>query len=499
MKNKKGFAFVETIITVVILSASLLYLYSTYNAILSDEKVRVYYDDPSFIYYTNYVKKFFEEYADLENIKRSKFNDTYVISIGTGYQDLLKDRSMAAALEKIVESFRINHIAIVKSDMFNNCFEGTEEYCESSIKNLNYNMQKYVTSLSDTKYNYYLVVEYAIRLDETTGKQVKCTPTIDKRCQTYYASIGLSGDKYETLANYVISQYGSAQGNNDIYYHNASLTNGANDNSYRYAGASESVNNFVCFGSTTSPCPTDNLYRIIGVFEGQVKLIKYDYANSNLLGTDGDYNTSTYSKSEYSSYKGNLTTINTYTWNNSTNKNTWSESLLNKTNLNANFVTNIGEKWVQKIATTTWKVGGNTFVNIMNVIPATEYQNEVVNPVTMNTTDNKTEYTAKIGLMYISDYGFAAEPSAWTLNMNRYDNTTATSTNWMYMGLSEWTLSRLADTSEDGDAFGVLGTGDVHNTLVYGGYFGVRPSFNLESSTTYVSGEGTQNSPIIIN
>ena len=494
MRSKKGFAFVETIITVVILSASLLYLYSTYSAILSDEKVRVYYDDPSFIYYTNYVKKFFEEYADLENIKRSKFNNTYVISIGTGYQNLLKDRSMAAALEKIVESFRINHIAIVKSDMFNNCFEGTEEYCESSIKNLNYNMQKYVTSLSDTKYNYYLVVEYAIRLDETTGKQVKCTPTIDKRCQTYYASIGLSGDKYETLANYVISQYGSAQGNNDIYYHNASLTNGAGDNSYRYAGANP--NNFVCFGSTESPCPTDNLYRIIGVFGDKVKLIKYDYANSNLLGTNGDYKGIGTANTSY--YKGSLTSVNTYYWNymaTNSSTNTWSTSLLNKTNLNTNFITNIGEEWANKIATTTWKVGGNTSSKLSNNAKLV-YQNEITNPVTTYTTDNATEYSAKIGLMYASDYGFAADPSAWTVSFQSGNGLTIKSLNWMYMGLAEWTISRSADTSNS--AFLVHPGGYVPNFLV-NSEVAVRPTFYLNSNLIYATGSGTSSDPIRIN
>ena len=75
----------------------------------------------------------------------------------------------------------------------------------------------------------------------------------------------------------------------NIYIHNSSLANGAGDNSYRYAGASDKVNNFVCFGSTTSPCPEDNLYRIIGVIDGKVKLIKFDYATSALLGTNGDY------------------------------------------------------------------------------------------------------------------------------------------------------------------------------------------------------------------
>ena len=108
----------------------------------------------------------------------------------------------------------------------------------------------------------------------------------------------------------------------NIYHHTSSLANGAGDNSYRYAGASDQVNNFVCFGSTTSPCPTDNLYRIIGVFgennhgvtgKQLVKLIKYDYATSNLLGTDGDYKGSSTPNS--SSYKGSLLSIDIYYWN----------------------------------------------------------------------------------------------------------------------------------------------------------------------------------------
>ena len=286
-----------------------------------------------------------------------------------------------------------------------------------------------------------------------------------------------------------------------LYYHDANLENGAGDNSYRFAGASSEVNNYVCFGSTASPCPTDNLYRIIGVFGDKVKLIKYDYANSNLLGTDGDYYTNTYSKSAYSTYKGELTTINTYYWNNSTSKNTWSESNLNKVNLNTNFLNNIGADWTAKIAETTWKVGGNTWANIGTQPANTAYQNEIVNPVTTNTTDGKTEYKAKVGLMYVSDYGFAAAPSAWTRKFsydsgNGYGNAAVTSVNWMYMGLNEWTISRFADTSNT--AFLVNGDGRVNGNYVYYND-GVRPSFNLSSSITYVSGSGSADDPILIN
>ena len=281
----------------------------------------------------------------------------------------------------------------------------------------------------------------------------------------------------------------------NIYYHDSTLTNGAGDNSYRYAGASSEVNNYVCFGTNTTPCPTDNLYRIIGVFGNQVKLIKYDYATSALLGTDGDYQGTDTPNASY--YKGSLTIINTYYWNNSTQKNTWSESELNKTNLNTNFITNIGTEWAQKIAMTTWKVGGNTWANIAGQSAKTAYQNEIVSPVTTKITDGATECSAKIGLMYASDYGFAAAQSAWTANLNTYDGEAIKNVNWMYMGcFYEWTISRNAGISNY--AFGVYLTGEVgHNNVDDGN--GVRPSFSLLSSTTYVSGSGSASDPMVIN
>ena len=273
-----------------------------------------------------------------------------------------------------------------------------------------------------------------------------------------------------------------------IYHHDGSLENGINDNSYRYAGASKSVNNFVCFGSTTNPCPTDNLYRIIGVIDGKAKLIKYDYATSALLGTDGDYSGSDTPDTNY--YKGSLTSIDKYYWNNVTKKNTWSESNLNKINLNTNFINNIGSEWANKIAVTTWKVGGNTYGNITRSVLSVVYQNEIISP-----TEN-TIYDAKIGLMYVSDYGFAARPSAWNDSLGRYYNVGAS--NWMYMGLSEWTILRSSSYSDV--VFYVYYDGHVLDYLgEVSKLYGVRPSFSLSSSITYVSGSGSMSDPILIN
>ena len=310
------------------------------------------------------------------------------------------------------------------------------------------------------------------------------------------------------LYNYIKSKY-TSQGANGLYYHDATLTNGAGDNSYRFAGASDQVNNYICFGTTITPCPEDNLYRIIGVFGDKVKLIKSDYATSTLLGEDGDYKDkyATIASTGYSSsnYKGNnLANIAAYTWNYKNNttinsgngSNTWSTSLLNKTNLNKNFITNIGADWATKIDDTTWKVGGNTYAKIRDAVPSVAYQNEIVSPVTTNSQDNATEYRAKIGLMYASDYGFAAAPSAWTTNLYDYDGTAIKSVNWMYMGLVEWTISRFADNAYS--VFLVHNTGFVINFNAKLAY-GVRPVFNLSSSVNYVSGNGTAADPIRIN
>ena len=338
---------------------------------------------------------------------------------------------------------------------------------------------------------------------DDTKKAVIVSGNLSDKCYVYF-------DIYQpTLAEYIKSQYTGTQGENNIYYHDSDLANGAGDNSYRYAGANP--NNFVCFGTIESPCPIDNLYRIIGVFgenyhgangKQLVKLIKYDYMTTDELGTDGDYSQTYKEWGMDSTYKGTYgdgERIGVYYWNykaTGSATNTWSTSLLNKTNLNTNFINYLGTTWANKIATVTWKVGGNTWANIGAKTSSVAYTNEITNPVTTNTTDNATTYSAKIGLMYVSDYGFAASPDAWTLTMSSYNNTTATNNNWMYMGLYEWTISRNADNS--GYAFSVVSDGDVGDFNVDNDC-GVRASFNLESSVSYVSGSGSMSDPIVIN
>ena len=284
-----------------------------------------------------------------------------------------------------------------------------------------------------------------------------------------------------------IARLYTEDGANNLYYHDGTGTYGsqeAGDNSYRYTGANP--NNYVCFGSDAATCPTDNLYRIIGVFDGQVKLIKHEYANSDLLGTNGSYNSSTYSNTSSSYYKGSKTTINRYYWDNSTNTNMWSESNLNTVNLNTNYLNSIGSAWSSKIANHTWQVGGATYENLYSSPVKTAHTYEV------GANRANTTYSAKIGLMYVSDYGYAASPTNWSTNMGSLNTATNRDNNWMFMGLYEWTISRRSATTYHAFFVNHAGTVLYYDVDVDRA---VRPSFYLESSVEFSGGNGTQENP----
>ena len=271
-------------------------------------------------------------------------------------------------------------------------------------------------------------------------------------------------DTPPTLAEYVIGQYNGVQGNNGLYYHTSSLVNSAGDNSYRYAGANP--NNYVCFGSGATTCPNDNLYRIIGVFENQVKLIK-------------------------------TTSYGSYVWSGSgsNRSNIWSDSTLNTEILNGTYLNNFLSIWQNKISTHIWKVGGGTYDYLFGGIPQIAYNYEV------GTNSISTTYNAKIGLMYISDYGFAASPANWTTTLNDYDNDTNTSNNYLFAGLYEWTIS--PNATEMANAFYVSNSGSIGSAFAFSNpsldSAIIRPCFYLNSNVTYVSGTGTSSDPIRID
>ena len=267
--------------------------------------------------------------------------------------------------------------------------------------------------------------------------------------------LSVQTDDTVLLADYIKSLY-TSQGSNGIYYHTSSLANSAGDNSYRYAGANP--NNYVCFGSDAATCPAANLYRIIGVFGNEVKLIK-NTSYGNYVWDSGGSNT----------------------WNSSTKPDI-------RSTLNSTFLNTLSSTWQNKIANHAYKVGGMTPSNGRST-PRTAYNYEV------GSSSSSTTDSMKIGLMYVSDYGYAASNNYWTTNLSSYSS--AASSNWMRLGSYEWTISRSSDYSYN--AFRVSSTGGVGGNYLVDYTYAVRPVFYLNSSTTYNRGSGTAADPVRLN
>ena len=449
---------------------------------------------------TNTATEHYYLYLNIEN-------NTFTYSINESTPEIIMTVTDSSGTE-VTDISTLNHVIVTGAN--GDQVSGYDITNKNGLITLFNNREITTTSSKEEKWNIKVTfVNYDASQSANAGKSMSAKVMIQKEVIPHVVSdVCSSGDNLATCVTNLAEKGTSSI--TKIYHHNNSLANGAGDNSYRFAGASDAVNNYVCFGSTT-PCPTDNLYRIIGVFDTQVgenqteqraKLIKADYATSTLLGTDGDY------KEKYSydssNYKGNnLANVAAYAWNYKNDKsanagsgsNIWSTSLLNKTNLNKNFITNIEADWAAKIAETTWKVGGNA-KNVIQSLPAkTAYQNEVVQP-DPGKYSTETEYKAKIGLMYVSDYGFAAAQSAWTANLNTYNGEAIKNVNWMYMGIEEWTISRFAGTAYI--VYRVRYTGVVGNDYAAVS-FAVRPVFYLSSSVNYASGSGSATDPIVVN
>ena len=100
----------------------------------------------------------------------------------------------------------------------------------------------------------------------------------------------------------------------------------------------------------------------------------------------------------------------------------------------------------------------------------------------------------KIGLMYVSDYGYGASPEKWTTAL--YEENYGTD-NWLYLDSYEWLISRSSGGTVN--AFIVIsdnGGGVARSNVGYP--CAVRPSFSLTSTATISSGTGTSTDPFVI-
>ena len=327
---------------------------------------------------------------------------------------------------------------------------------ENTISNYYYssdNGLSYTSSISST-YTF-----SNLNKNTTYNISIYVEDSLGKKSNTYNFKITTKDSTY--FAEYIKNLY-ETQGTNVIYHHTNSLANSADDNSYRYAGASSNVNNYVCFDSTTT-CSSDYLYRIIGVFDNKVKLIK----------------STSFGQAVWDSGRDN-------TWNSSTKPDIYIK-------LNNDFYNSFNSIWQDKISTYDWQVGGITRNNY-ETMTTKDYYDVEAGRLSSNISDNM-----KIGLMYVSDYGFAASPTNWGTAIYNYNK--VTNDNWLYSGLMEWTITRSSTESSWYVFYIHSGGGHIGDTFGYNGLdytMNYRPCFYLNSDVQYISGTGTESDPFRI-
>ena len=276
-------------------------------------------------------------------------------------------------------------------------------------------------------------------------------------------------------------------GVNGLYYHdgqgsyiNANLE--AGDNSYRYAGANP--NNYVCFGSDSGTCPNDNLYRIIGVFEDNVKLIKNtSIGDSNWDADIVDFdNVSSMSKkvNKFNAVKlSEILAAPPIT----VGANNWEKSDLNY-ELNNSFLLKFDSYWQNAILSKQWNIGGIVTYDGYLLNTLSTYNEEI------GSYSQNIKYNAKIGLMYVSDYGYSTLPEYWT------KSSLNNKSSWIFLENSEWTITRYLSDNKSvfyANGPGILGyVGDTLSEIA------VRPVFYLNSEVVYSSGSGSSSDPIRI-
>ena len=282
---------------------------------------------------------------------------------------------------------------------------------------------------------------------------------------------------------------------------------GANPNNYIYFNCSDYSN------QTSSTCET---WRIIGVFDGKLKLIR----NESI----GDYswdnkNTSTGAESNYG--KNDWTTARLmkllnpvdYYINDNNDKDSEGNYLgyslyynsasgkcysgQNNATVDCDF-TSTGiknDETRNMIAETTYNLGG---WNSSSVYPNQIYEYE--RGTTVYTGRPTTPWTGKIALAYPSDYGYAADLNQCKdITLNDYENITCTSNNWMKSiitnngSYSGWLLT--PSSSNSSYVWFVLSSGYVSN---YGNAYsaiGVAPVLYLNSELEIESGDGSSSNP----
>ena len=294
--------------------------------------------------------------------------------------------------------------------------------------------------------------------------------------------------------------------NNNITYsydtnHNLMQDIGGN---IRYYGAEP--NNYIYFNcsdysnQSSSTCET---WRIIGVFEGKVKIMR-----NSIIGSYSWDNKDTTTGAENNFGKNDWTDARLMkllnpgyeneTYGGSLYYNSGSGSCYSGQN-NATTTCDFTSTGIKNDATR--KLISDTLYYLGGWNRESVYSDQIYGYERGTTvySGRPTTWTGKIALPYPSDYGYAADLGSCTVQLGSYDDSTCTSANWMkpIFGTSSYNWLLTPNSGSSNIVWIVFSSGNVY--YYYNGYtyraYGVAPVLYLGSELEMGSGTGTNSDP----
>ena len=292
----------------------------------------------------------------------------------------------------------------------------------------------------------------------------------------------------ENAISYIENLYNTAASENGL------VKDDTEDENIRYAGSNDVVKNYVSFDG--------EVWRIIGIVDGKVKLVKeesigsYSWDSSaSDMNTGRGYNiweTIEGQTKADGTTKADLNILLNEGYYGGNYPSTCYGGRSNATKtcptatINSTLKTMVDENAV-------WYLGGH---NTPGIQPKEMYGYERGTTVYSGHTDiAKTEWTGPVGLIYPSDYGYAADRTKCIETLVDYDNTTCKENNWLYKNSYYWTQSPYSSSSNI--VFLVSSSGIVDSNYAFNAY-GVVPAVYLKSNILIESGDGSSSNPYIL-
>ena len=332
--------------------------------------------------------------------------------------------------------------------------------------------------------------------NDTIKANIRCEASMKRILVPNYNTTSLLSNKVVFAPNKLVE-------NNNIYYkydttHSLMEDVGGN---IRYYGASP--NNYIYFNcddysnQTSSTCET---WRIIGVFNGKVKIMRnesiggYSWDNKGTSsGAEDDNGKNNWSDARlmkmlnagYESEKGG-----SLYWNR-LNGDCYSGTTADTTKTCD--MSSIGLKneiTKNMISESMWYLRG---WNSHSVYSDQVYNYERTTGSVYNETTRDKSWTGKIALAYPSDYGYAADLSQCSQTLYDYDNSTCKSNDWMFNNASQWLLT--PDSGYSSYVWYVGSSGFVNKGHNACNEDGVRPVLYLGSELGIKAGDGSNSAP----